>query len=206
VYQRDYSGAKKELDETFKLLKTDYIDIVQLHGIKDQKDKKCLGKRGSLQVLKEAKQAGMIGHIGLTGHYDPIILMEFMDEYEFATVLVALNPAVPQFLNVVKKAWSQGMGVISMKVMARGVLPLAFPPEALLQWALIRSDVAIVGCSTETDVEQNVLAASDFSAYTDIEFEMSKDLHAKSAFFAKGFEGQKWPSTYQPNSPTLQYE
>jgi len=206
VYQRGYNEAKKELDESFTLLKTDIIDIVQLHGIKDASDKKCLGKNGSLQVLKEARQAGKIRYIGLTGHYDPDILIEFMNEFDFDTLLVALNPAVPQFMRAIHKAREKNMGVIAMKVMSRGVLPLAFPPDRLLQWTMKRADVSIVGCSNESDVERNVLAAAHYSDQISFEFEMGFDLRKRAAFFAKGYEKQRWPTTYQPNLPELQYE
>ena len=206
VYQRDYKGAKNELDESFKLLKTPVIDIVQLHGIKDQSDKNVLMKDGALQVLIEAKKAGKIRFIGVTGHYDPQILSEFIDLFDFDTILMALNPAVPEFVDLAKKARQKNMGIIAMKVMARGILPEAFPSDKLLQWAIHRSHVAIIGCSNETDLERNIIAASEYSETIDFEFEMDSKLQNRAAFFAKGREGQRWPATYQPNLPTIQYD
>jgi len=208
VRKRDYKGAKKELDESFKLLRTPYIDIVQLHTIESEKDKSALGKDGALKLLKEAKKAGKIGAIGITGHYDPGILMEFMDEYDFDTVLLAINPAVPHFDEAVKKARSKDMGVISMKVMSRGVLPMKYNPKDLLHYALARSDVAIVGCSNETDVEKNVLAVADYEEGRAPVIEIPEESRPDSAYFSKVYErkDKKWPSTYQPDWPELQYD
>ena len=54
--------------------------------------------------------------------------MEFMDEYDFDTVLLAINPAVPHFDEAANKARSKDMGVIAMKVMSRGILPMKYRP------------------------------------------------------------------------------
>lgn len=206
VMEKDYQGAKKELDESLDLLRTDMIDIVQLHSIEDKTDKRRLKKDGSLQLLIDAKKAGKIKFIGLTGHYDPNILIEFMNEFDFDTLLVALNPAVPQFMRAVEKAREKNMGVIAMKVMSRGVLPLAFPADRLLQWAIRRADVSIVGCSNETDLEQNVIATAEYSNLVQPDFEMSPEFRRESSFFSKGFDSQPWPTTYQPNWPDLHFD
>lgn len=206
VYDRSYNGAKRELDETFQLLQIPYIDIVQLHAIGDEKDKRALKRDGSLQVLKEARQAGKIGHIGLSGHADPQILMDFMDEYDFDTMLIALNPSIPQFDEAVKKARSRNMGVIAMKVMSRGILTKAFPAENLLHYAMQRSDVSIVGCSSESDVERNVLAAADYQEGMSLKFDIISELRDESTYFVKGHRPCKWPSTYQPDWPKLRYD
>lgn len=206
VHDRSYNGAKKELDEAFRLLQVPYIDIVQLHAIGDEKDKKALMKDGSLRVLVEARRAGKIGHIGLSGHKDPNILIEFMDEFDFDTLLVALNPTIPQFDEAVKKAKSQDMGVISMKVMSRGVLPKALSPEKLLHYAMRKSDVAIIGCSNESDVEKNIIAAAHYKENEHLEFNMTPQLIEESTYFVKGHEPCKWPSTYQPDWPRLRFD
>lgn len=206
VHDRTYNGAKRELDEAFRLLQVPYIDIVQLHAIGDEKDKRALKKDGSLQILKEARQAGKIGFIGLSGHADPLILMNFMDEFDFDTMLIALNPTIPHFDVAVKKARARNMGVIAMKVMSRGVLTKAFSAEKLLHYAMQRSDVAIVGCSTESDVERNVLAAANCREGMELKFDITPELLEESTYFIKGHDPCKWPSTYQPDWPKLRYD
>jgi len=206
VYQRGYKEAQKELDESFELLRTPYIDLVQVHGIKDESDLNVFGKNGSLRVLTEARKAGRIGFIGVTGHYDPAILLRFMGVFDFDTVLLPVNPATPQFLPVVAEAGRRGMGVIGMKVMSRGILPRTVPAGSLMQFALNWCHVAIVGCSNESDVERNVMSAAEFRPGIIPEFNLPASLVEEAAFFAKGNESQRWPTTYQPDLPTLQYE
>jgi len=201
VRDRTYNGAKKELDETFKLLKTDYLDLVQLHTIESEKDKTALGKDGALRFLLECKRAGIIGHIGFSSHNDPNIVLEFMNEFDFETILIPINPAVPEFLIPAMEARRIGLGVIGMKVMARGVLTLEVPPDDLLGYAMKWSDVAIVGCSNESDVEKNVIAATFQTGGHPIE--LSEEIRNKSRFFYKDSKIKMWPSTYQPNWPVL---
>lgn len=204
VRERSYNAAKKELDDTFRLLQLPYIDIIQLHSIEGEQDKRALKRDGALQVLKDAQSAGKIGYIGLSGHADPQILMDFMDEYPFDTILIALNPAIPQFDKAVEKARSLDMGVIAMKIMSRGILPKCFSPKELLWYAMDRADVAIAGCSSESDVERNVLAAAQYE-YGCYDFKLNKDIIDKSTYFLKNKSG-KWPSTYQPDWPKIQYD
>lgn len=206
VRERDYNGAKRELDETFRLLQTPYIDIIQLHSIQEEADKRALKKDGALQVLKEAQNAGKIGHIGISGHADPQILMNFMDEYPFDTMLIALNPTIPQFDKAVEKARSLNMGIIAMKVMSRGILPKYFNPIELLWYAMNRADVVIVGCSSESDVERNVLATVQYQYQYPYKFKITPEIIEKSTYFIKEHKSCKWPSTYQPDWPKIQYD
>jgi aryl-alcohol dehydrogenase-like predicted oxidoreductase len=207
VYNRTYSGAKKELNESFNLLQTDYLDLVQLHALQSEKDLKALKQDGALTVLKEAQQAGKIRFIGITGHYDPDILIKFMNEYPFDTVLMAMNPAAYEFDKAVLVARDRGIGIIGMKVMSRGILPAYFSIARLLKYALKRSDVAIIGCSTESDLEKDLEAASDVVGVADIDHaEITDEIRKRAGYFLKGFEKEPWPSTYQPDLPNIKFE
>jgi predicted aldo/keto reductase-like oxidoreductase len=206
VRDRTYSGAKKELDESFNLLQTDHIDIVQLHALQNDKDLKALQKDGALQVLREAQQAGKIRFIGITGHYDPDILIKFMNIYDFDTVLMAMNPVASVFDKAVLAARDRGMGIIGMKVMSRGILPMYFSVPRLMKYALQRTDVAIIGCTTESDLEQDIEAACEFGV-TDIDHaEITDEIRKRAGYFLKGFEKEPWPNTYQPDLPNIQFE
>jgi hypothetical protein len=83
----------------------------------------------------------------------------FTEEYPFDTVLMAVNPVADRFDKAVLVARNKGMGIIGMKVMSRGILPQYFSVPRLLKYALKRSDVAIIGCSSETDLEKSIEGA-----------------------------------------------
>lgn len=181
---RTYKGAKRELDETLELLNTDYIDLMLLHTIETQKDKEVFEKDGALRLLLEAKRAGIINHIGFSSHFDPNIILDFMNEFDFEAILMAINPAVPEFIIPALEARRRGIGVISMKVMSRGVLTLEVPAKKLLHYAMNFSDVAIIGCSNESDIEKNVYAASEYDVNEDIM--ISDEIRERARYFCRG--------------------
>jgi len=114
------SRTKKESLEDFKsslkLLKTDRLDIIQLHGIDDEKTlAKAMGSDGSLQTCKEARKQGLVDFVGITGH-KPRVLVKAVESGEFDMVLVPLNvvtrQALEELLPVTK---AHDVGVVVMK-------------------------------------------------------------------------------------------
>lgn len=114
------SRTKKESLEdvkcSLKRLKTDRIDIIQLHGIDDEKTlAKAMGLDGSLQTCKEARKQGLVDFIGITGH-KPRVLVKAVESGEFDSVLVPLNVVTRQALEeLVPAARAHDVGVVVMK-------------------------------------------------------------------------------------------
>jgi len=114
------SRTKKESLEDFKSslkrLKTDRLDIIQLHGIDDEKTlAKAMGSDGSLQTCKEARKQGLVDFIGITGH-KPQVLTKAIESGEFDTVLVPLNIVTRQSLEeLLPAAKAHDVGVVVMK-------------------------------------------------------------------------------------------
>jgi aryl-alcohol dehydrogenase-like predicted oxidoreductase len=114
------SRTKKESLEDFKSslkrLRTDRLDIIQLHGIDDEKTlTKTMGADGSLQTCKEARKQGLVDFIGITGH-KPRVLVKTVESGEFDTVLVPLNIITRQALEeLVPIAKKHDVGVVAMK-------------------------------------------------------------------------------------------
>lgn len=114
------SRTKQESLEDFKSslkrLKTDRLDIIQLHGIDDEKTlAKAMGTEGSLQTCKEARKQGLVDFIGITGH-KPRVLVKAIETCEFDTVLVPLNVVTRQALeDLLPTAKAHEVGVIVMK-------------------------------------------------------------------------------------------
>ena len=99
-----------------KRLKTDRLDIIQLHGIDDEKTlAKAMGSDGSLQTCKEARKQGLVDFIGITGH-KPRVLTKAVESGEFDTVLVPLNMVTRQALEeLLPTAKAHDVGVVIMK-------------------------------------------------------------------------------------------
>lgn len=109
-------AARAGLRHSLRNLKTDRIDIVQLHGIDDEKTlEQAMNPNGSLAALKEAKVEGKIDFIGISGHV-PYVLAKAIRTGEFDTVLVPLNiltrEATEELLPLARRL---DVGVIVMK-------------------------------------------------------------------------------------------
>ncbi|WP_058309069.1 aldo/keto reductase [Gracilibacillus massiliensis] len=92
--QRRKDKAKTEIYRSLERMKVDSVDLLQLHavGTIDELDK-CTAKDGVLEAAIEAKEEGIIGEIGITGHghQAPATHLEALRRYPFATVLLPLN-------------------------------------------------------------------------------------------------------------------
>lgn len=114
------SRTKKESLEDFKSslkrLKTDRLDIIQLHGIDDEKTlAKAMGSDGSLQTCKQALRQGLVDFIGITGHKTRV-LTKAVESGEFDTVLVPFNMLTRQALEeLLPAAKAHDVGVVVMK-------------------------------------------------------------------------------------------
>jgi len=114
------SRTKKEsLDDfevSLKSLQTDHADILQLHGIDDDKTlAKAMSVDGSLQTCKEAQRQGLVDFIGITGHR-PRVLAKAVATGEFDTVMVPLNVVTRQALEeLLPLAKEHDVGVVAMK-------------------------------------------------------------------------------------------
>ena len=118
---RDRAGAEAEFRESMKLLHTDYFDVYQMHAVNNQETvEKVFAPGGTMELLQELKQQGIIGNIGFSSHNEEAAL-EMLRRYDFDSVLFPFN----WFMNLahgmgsrlVKEAKQRNMGVICMKSM-----------------------------------------------------------------------------------------
>ncbi|MCK5442450.1 MAG: aldo/keto reductase [Maribacter sp.] len=122
-------GVQQQLDESLKALKTDYLDLWQIHTFTTPEDVDNRLRDGVLDVFLEAKEKGKTRYLGFTGHQNPKTHLYFLDKLdelglEFDTCQMPLNVCDPSFesfqhelLPVLNK---KGYGVIAMKTMAGG--------------------------------------------------------------------------------------
>jgi len=122
--------AAQELRRSLDRLQTDYIDLYQFHGLDDSADlETVMGEGGALQAFEEAREEGLISHIGITSH-NPQNIMSALDSCELDTVLLPVNyvlRAHPEPRNdyapVLELAKKRNIGVIAMKAVAKGPYP-----------------------------------------------------------------------------------
>ncbi len=96
---RTKSESLADFKSSLRRLKTDRLDLIQLHGIDDEKTlEHAMGPSGSLEMCKKARSEGLVDFIGITGH-KPRVLIKAIKTNEFDTVLVPLNIVTRQALD-----------------------------------------------------------------------------------------------------------
>ncbi len=101
--ERGRDAARAELHRTLERLGRDRFDLYQLHAVGTRADlEACFAPGGSFEVILEARDAGLVGHVGITGHglEAPATHAEALRRFDFSTVMVAVNPllhAIPDF-------------------------------------------------------------------------------------------------------------
>ncbi len=115
--------VKKDLENSLKLLKTDYFDVYQLHEVTDEDSlKKSLSSGGALEAILEAREKGIVRYIGFSAHSEEYAL-KLMDLYNFDTVMFPIN--WNYWLNynqgeaVIKKARETDKGILAIKALAQ---------------------------------------------------------------------------------------
>ncbi|MCL2478225.1 MAG: aldo/keto reductase [Treponema sp.] len=113
--------ARAELENSLKLLKTDYFDVYQLHGVRPEDVDTILGPGGAVEVLIAAKKSGLARNIGITTHFDEVAI-KLMNAVEFDNLLFPINWAcwIKNGLGqaALKEAAKRNMGRIAIKGLA----------------------------------------------------------------------------------------
>ncbi|XES77511.1 MAG: aldo/keto reductase [Candidatus Bathyarchaeia archaeon] len=106
----------QDVKESLQRLQTDRLDILQLHGIDDERTlQKAMSEDGALQTCKLARREGLADFVGITSHR-PRVLVKAIETGEFDTVLVPLNVVTRQALEeLVPFAKAHDVGVMTMK-------------------------------------------------------------------------------------------
>jgi aryl-alcohol dehydrogenase-like predicted oxidoreductase len=170
-HARDKQGALTHLKETLRNMKTDHLDLWQVHDVRTEDDiEEIFGPAGALQAFVEAKEKGLTRFIGVTGHHNPHIVIKCIELFDFDTVLLPVNPAEPFYKSFLDKvipiAQKKQMGIIGMKVYLRGLaaeLPWSDTLEPFLHFALSQPvTTVVIGCDSIEQLEENVTFASRF--------------------------------------------
>jgi aryl-alcohol dehydrogenase-like predicted oxidoreductase len=170
-HARDRAGALAHLHETLANMKTDHLDLWQVHDVREKSEiQEIFGPNGAIEAFQQAKQAGKTRFIGVTGHHDPSIIVKCIEQFGFDTVLMPVNPAEPTYRSfigqVLPSARKKNLGVIGMKVYLRGradQLPWYTSMKPFLRFALSQPiTTVVIGCDDIAQLEENVEFARSF--------------------------------------------
>lgn len=145
----------KDIEKSLKNLQVDYIDLYQLHNVKEQQAlDQVLGPQGAVEGLLEAQERGLVKYLGITGHV-PQVLVKAIKTGLFATVQFPFNAVETGALReLLPLAQELDLGCIVMKPLAGGALT---DPELALRF-LFQYPVSTVipGMNSLEQVAQNV--------------------------------------------------
>lgn len=130
--ERRRAGAEQEFKESLKRLRTDYLDLYQLHAITDVKEDvdTVFAKGGAMEVFIEAKKQGQVRYLGFSAHSEKAALAA-MERFDFDSILFPINFATfykgsfgPK---VIAAAESKGVARLALKALARQRWPQGDP-------------------------------------------------------------------------------
>jgi len=175
---RDKKGALADLEQTLDRLKTDYLDLWQIHDVRTEEEiQEIAGPGGALEAFVGARLSGKVRYIGVTGHHDPRVLTRAVREWPVDSVMIPVNPVetlLGGFLTLtLPVAKEKGIAIIGMKILGGShylISQLGINPESLIRYALSYDiTVAIVGCSTPGEVRTLAEEGSNPSPMTEKE-------------------------------------
>ena len=134
---RQKDAAKRQIHASLERLRVDNVDLLQLHAVGDLADlDRATGPGGSLEAAIEAKEEGLVGAIGITGHGNgaPATHLEALRRYPFETVLTPWNYILSKdegyradYEALVEEVERQDAGLLIIKTISRRNWPEGNP-------------------------------------------------------------------------------
>ena len=182
--QRDYAGAKEEIQRSLERLGVDHVDLIQLHNLVDVIDWEiALAEGGALEAAVEARDEGLVRFIGVTGHGLSVAAMHrrSLERFPFDSVLLPYNPRqlqdaryAEEFEALARTCAERGVALQTIKAIALAPWegrqktastwyePLTDPAdiEVAVHWVLGRPGI-FLNTVASVDLLPHVLAAAE---------------------------------------------
>ena len=166
---RTREAMAKDIDISLKNLRTDYIDLYQIHNPTLADIDTVIAPGGALEALVEAKAAGKIGHIGLTAHTSGVF-ERALELPWVETIMFPYNIVETQGVELIRRCAEQNVGFIAMKPLAGGAIE-----DATLALRFLNTDenisVVIPGMADPAELDQNLAAVNDTTPLSPTELE-----------------------------------
>lgn len=171
THARGRAMAWAHLRETLRRLRTDRLDLWQLHDVRTEDEvRRIFAPGGAIEALVAARERGLVRYLGVTGHRSPEVICRCLETFGFDTVMIPVNPAEGHYrsflTSVLPRAADAGIGVIGMYAYWGGrVGDLAWfeTVEPFLRFSLSQPvSTVLVGCDSVRQLEENVRYASRF--------------------------------------------
>lgn len=161
---RSKEAMEKDIAISMGNLRTDYIDLYQVHNPNAKDLEQVIAPGGALEALQEAKAAGKIGHIGITLHSVDLFRLA-LDMPWVETIMFPYNVVETQAEELIDQCKEKNIGFICMKPLAGGAIDDA---SVAMRFAVSNPNVTVVipGMADPKEIDQNLAAVSDTSELT----------------------------------------
>ncbi len=176
AHDRKAHHSMYKLEQSLKRLKTDYLDLWQLHEVVWEDDPDWIfAPGGSAEALVKAKEEGKVRYIGFTGHKHPDIFKRMLSHgFPFDAVQMPLNALDAHFRSfeneIIPICQEQSIAIIGMKSFADGSIfesGSGITPEEALRYAMSLPVATVVSGMNSLDVlHQNLEIAQNFAPLT----------------------------------------
>ena len=171
---RTKEAMAADIETSLNNLRTDYIDLYQVHNPNVEQLEQVVAEGGALEALQEAKAAGKIGHIGVTAH--SLEVFEKALSYDWVeTIMFPYNIVEKQGEELMRRCTEQNVGFIVMKPLAGGAIEDA---TLALRFICANPDVTVVipGMFDLKEIEQNLAAVEDKTPLTEAELAQMEEI------------------------------
>ena len=191
THGRDAKTAMRQLDDSLRRLKTDYLDLWQIHEVVYHNDpERHFMKGGAVEALERAKREGKVRFVGFTGHKSPALHLRMLSyDFPFDSCQMPLNCFDATFESfeqqVLPEVNRRGIAAIGMKSLGGEGLPVkrkAVTPQEALRYAM-SLDVAttVSGMDSMRVLRQNMKVAEAFDRMTGAEMQALRTRCADAA-------------------------
>ena len=158
---RTKEAMARDIETSLKNLRTDYIDLYQIHNPGAKDIEQVMAEGGALEALLEARAAGKIGHIGITLH-SAELFAKAVELPWVETVMFPYNIVETQGEALIDECAKRDIGFICMKPLAGGAIEDA---SVALRFVVSNPSVTVVipGMGDMAEIAQNVAAVADTS-------------------------------------------
>ena len=171
---RTKEAMAADIETSLRNLRTDHIELYQVHNPSMEQLDQVIGKDGALEALMEAREAGRVGHIGLTCH--SVQVFERALELDWVeTIMFPYNIVESQGEELIRKCTEKNVGFIAMKPLAGGAIEDA---SLALRYICANKNVTVVipGMAEEGELDENIQACEDEKSLTEEELKKIEDV------------------------------
>ena len=166
-----------DIETSLRNLRTDYIDLYQVHNPNMDQLEQVTGKGGALEALMEAKDAGKIGQIGITAHstavFEKALELDWVE-----TVMFPYNIVESQGEELIRRCAEKNIGFIAMKPLAGGAIE---DSSLALRYVCSNPDMTVVipGMAEISELETNIAACENTAPLSEEEQERIENVRGQ---------------------------